>query len=184
MPLRMETVAGAALALLLGACTPSTQAVAPTPAAVPTPRAAPIAALSDGPSPADKTVFIGPAAIDSIGGYLPDGRMLSPFDTENPVIAWLDPPLLTAIQKAARSASNDGVDVQITSGWRTKGFQQRPPCVSEKRRQAEDVGLCRKTGSLVTASGGMPSRSVGMRGANMATQATPCHPETRFSDNA
>ena len=41
------------------------------------------------------------------------------------MIAWLDPPLLAAIQKAARGAKADGVDVQIASGWRTKGFQQR-----------------------------------------------------------
>ena len=33
--------------------------------------------------------------------------------------------MLAAIQKAARGAEADGVDVQITSGWRTKGFQQR-----------------------------------------------------------
>jgi len=33
--------------------------------------------------------------------------------------------LLTAIQNAARSAASEGVDLQITSGWRTKGFQQR-----------------------------------------------------------
>ena len=43
----------------------------------------------------------------------------------NPVIAWLDAPLLAAIQNAARSAAADGIDVEITSGWRTKGFQQR-----------------------------------------------------------
>jgi zinc D-Ala-D-Ala carboxypeptidase len=29
------------------------------------------------------------------------------------------------VQNATRSAKDDGVDVQITSGWRTKGFQQR-----------------------------------------------------------
>ena len=41
------------------------------------------------------------------------------------MIAWLDPALLSAVQNAARGAKDDGVDVQITSGWRTKGFQQR-----------------------------------------------------------
>ena len=45
--------------------------------------------------------------------------------SQNPVIGWLDPALLTAIQNAARSAASDGIDMQITSGWRTKGFQQR-----------------------------------------------------------
>ncbi|RDH79407.1 peptidase M15 [Mycolicibacterium moriokaense] len=121
----MMTVAGAGLALLLSACTPSNQAIAPGPAAGDRASAAPIAALSGGPAADDATFSIGPAAVDTVGGYLPDGRMLSPFDTANPVIGWLDPPLLAAVQKAARSASSDGVDVQITSGWRTKGFQQR-----------------------------------------------------------
>ncbi len=41
------------------------------------------------------------------------------------MIAWLDPALLTAIQNAARSAESDGIAMQITSGWRTRGFQQR-----------------------------------------------------------
>jgi hypothetical protein len=75
--------------------------------------------------PDDGTFSIGTAATDTIGGYLPDGQTISPFDVANPVIAWLDPPLLAAIQKAARGAEADGIGVQITSGWRTKGFQQR-----------------------------------------------------------
>jgi hypothetical protein len=87
--------------------------------------AAPASQLSNGPAPDDEPFSIGGAATDTIGGYLPDGQTLSPFDATNPVIAWLDPPLLAAIQNAARNAEDDGVDMQITSGWRTKGFQQR-----------------------------------------------------------
>lgn len=68
---------------------------------------------------------IGTAATDTFGGWLPDGVTLSPFDVSNPVIAQLDPLLLTAVQDAARSAEADGVNMRITSGWRTKGFQQR-----------------------------------------------------------
>jgi D-alanyl-D-alanine carboxypeptidase len=56
---------------------------------------------------------------------LPDGRTLSPFDVSNPVIGWLDPLLLKAIQDAARSAAAEGVELKITSGWRSTGFQQR-----------------------------------------------------------
>ena len=41
------------------------------------------------------------------------------------MIGWLDPALLAAVQNAARSAASDGVVLEITSGWRTKGFQQR-----------------------------------------------------------
>jgi D-alanyl-D-alanine carboxypeptidase len=110
MPLRMNSVAGVGFILLLGACTTS-QA---TPAHVTT-----------GPAPDDDTFSIGAAATDTIGGYLPDGQTVTPFDVENPIVAWLDPSLLSAVQDAARSAAADGVDVKISSGWRTKGFQQR-----------------------------------------------------------
>jgi zinc D-Ala-D-Ala carboxypeptidase len=78
-----------------------------------------------GPAADDETFSIGQAATDTIGGYLPDGRTVSPFDVVNPVIAWVDPALIAAVQHAARSAAADGIDMQITSGWRSKGFQQR-----------------------------------------------------------
>jgi zinc D-Ala-D-Ala carboxypeptidase len=68
---------------------------------------------------------IGTAATDTVGGWLPDGVMLSPFDVSHPVIAWLDPLLLKAVQDAARKAAAEGIDMKITSGWRSKGFQQR-----------------------------------------------------------
>lgn len=68
---------------------------------------------------------IGTAATDTFGGWLPDGVTLSPFDVSNPVIAQLDPLLLKAVQDAARSAEAEGIKMRITSGWRTKGFQQR-----------------------------------------------------------
>ncbi len=123
MPLRIYTVAGIGLTLLLGACSPSNPTAAPVPAAGSRPLATPAAQQS--PVPDDGTFSIGPAATDTIGGYLPDGQTISPFDATNPVIAWLDPALLAAIQNAARGAEADGVGVQITSGWRTKGFQQR-----------------------------------------------------------
>jgi hypothetical protein len=111
MPLRINTVVGIGLTVLLGACTTSL--------------ATPTAQLTAGPAPDDDAFSIGPATTDTIGGYLPDGKTLSPFDVTNPVIGWLDPPLLTAVQNATRGAEADGVDLQITSGWRTEGFQQR-----------------------------------------------------------
>jgi D-alanyl-D-alanine carboxypeptidase len=60
-----------------------------------------------------------------VGGYLPEGRTVTPFDVDNPIVGWIDPRLLTAIQDAARGAAAAGIDMRITSGWRTKGFQQR-----------------------------------------------------------
>lgn len=68
---------------------------------------------------------IGPAAADTLGGWLPDGKTLSPFDVYHPIVQWLDPALLKAIQDATRKAATEGIDVEITSGWRSKGFQQR-----------------------------------------------------------
>ncbi|KUH93712.1 peptidase M15 [Mycolicibacterium acapulense] len=68
---------------------------------------------------------IGPAAQDTVGGWLPDGRTVSPFDAEHPIVKWLDPALREAVQKAARSAEDDGIKMRITSGWRSKGFQER-----------------------------------------------------------
>lgn len=118
-------VAGIGLTLSLGACATSGPTAVPTPAAGSVILASPAAQLANGPAKDDETFSIGPAAVDTIGGYLPDGRTLTPFDVTNPVIAWLDAPLLAAIQNAARGAAADGIDVQITSGWRTKGFQQR-----------------------------------------------------------
>ena len=68
---------------------------------------------------------IGGGAVDTTGGFIPDGQMVSPFDGRNPVVSLLDPPLRTAIQDAARAAATEGVDVMLTSGWRSKGFQRR-----------------------------------------------------------
>jgi len=100
----------AAAALLVGGCAGAIE-IEPVSTAEPTPAPIPIS--------------IGLAATDSTGGWIPDGQTLSPFDVSNPVLAQLDPLLLNAIQDAARAAAAEGVDLRITSGWRSKGFQQR-----------------------------------------------------------
>ncbi|MCV7154067.1 M15 family metallopeptidase [Mycolicibacterium pyrenivorans] len=74
--------------------------------------------------PAD-ALTIGPAAVDTTGGWLADGTMLSPFDVANPILSQLDPTLLAAAQDAARAAEAQGIALWVTSGWRSKGFQQR-----------------------------------------------------------
>ncbi|EKF24362.1 D-alanyl-D-alanine carboxypeptidase family protein [Mycolicibacterium hassiacum DSM 44199] len=78
-----------------------------------------------GPGPAAESLDIGPAAEDTVGGWLPDDATLSPFDVSHPIVGWLDPALLDALQQAAQAAQRDGVDLRITSGWRSRGFQQR-----------------------------------------------------------
>jgi zinc D-Ala-D-Ala carboxypeptidase len=77
------------------------------------------------PTPAPAPLTIGSAATDTYGGWIPDGQTLSPFDVSNPALAQLDPSLLNAVQDAARAATAQGVDLRISSGWRSKGFQQR-----------------------------------------------------------
>ncbi|WP_197379226.1 M15 family metallopeptidase [Mycolicibacterium mengxianglii] len=75
--------------------------------------------------PSGQPFAVGDAAIDSFGGYLPDGLPLSPFDVTNPVIGRLDPALVSAVQEATRAAAADGIEMRINSGWRSRGFQQR-----------------------------------------------------------
>jgi zinc D-Ala-D-Ala carboxypeptidase len=77
------------------------------------------------PTPAPAPLTIGPAAIDTYGGWIPDGQTLSPFDVSNPALAQLDPALLKAVQDAANAAKQQGVELRINSGWRSTGFQQR-----------------------------------------------------------
>ncbi|MEW5808415.1 MAG: M15 family metallopeptidase [Actinomycetota bacterium] len=75
--------------------------------------------------PPVEPLSIGSAAVDTTGGWLPDGTTLSPFDAANPILSQMDPALLRAVQDAARAAQQAGVDLRVTSGWRSKGFQQR-----------------------------------------------------------
>ena len=77
------------------------------------------------PSDTNGSLDIGTAAIDTFGGWLPDGVTLSPFDVENPIVGLLDPALLTAVQDATRKAAAENIDIRINSGWRSRGFQQR-----------------------------------------------------------
>lgn len=111
----MRSAAALSLALLLGAC------------ASPEASSSPATSTTQAPdAPAPDALSIGTAATDTVGGWLPESKMLSPFDdVSHPILAWLDPLLLKAIQDAARSAAAEGIDMKITSGWRSRGFQQR-----------------------------------------------------------
>ncbi|ORA58873.1 M15 family metallopeptidase [Mycobacteroides franklinii] len=70
-----------------------------------------------------------PSPTPSTLGEEPDGGALSapvsPFDTSSLAVIRLDPPLLRAVQDAATSAAADGVTLLITSGWRSRAFQQQ-----------------------------------------------------------
>jgi zinc D-Ala-D-Ala carboxypeptidase len=52
-------------------------------------------------------------------------QSLTPFDTDNIALRKLDPALLEAVQQAARDARADGIELFVTSGWRSKEYQQR-----------------------------------------------------------
>ena len=125
---RVLGVLSTALTVLVSSigCSPAQQAVEPrsvAPAATAAPLGiGPAAAL--GGAVAD-VAPIGPGAVDTTGGSIPDGQMLSPFDVANPVVGLLDPALRTAVQNATQAAAAEGVDVRLTSGWRSRGFQQR-----------------------------------------------------------
>jgi D-alanyl-D-alanine carboxypeptidase len=57
------------------------------------------------------------------GGEIEDG--LNVADTHMPALARLDSALLAALQMAAADARLSGVDMHVTSGWRSAAYQQR-----------------------------------------------------------
>jgi hypothetical protein len=125
-----SVVTALGLSAMLVGCSP----VAPQPAPV-TGHAATAEPLAIGPAatptaggagPADgDALSFGVGAVDTTGGSIPDGQLVSPFDVKNPVVGFLDPLLRNAIQDATQAAAGEGVDVKLTSGWRSTGFQQR-----------------------------------------------------------
>ena len=75
--------------------------------------------------------FAGPSTVvttddgvlDAADGFVPDGVTLSPSD-DVPAITHLDPDLRAAVQEAVRAAAEDGVELRISSGWRSAEYQQ------------------------------------------------------------
>ena len=63
------------------------------------------------------------AALGEAGGALPDGATV--FDDEFPGVAKLDPDLLEALREAAAEAANDGVELIVDSGWRSRAYQEQ-----------------------------------------------------------
>lgn len=60
-----------------------------------------------------------PGAAD---GVLPDHT--SAYDTSLPGITKLDPALREAVQKAETAMKADGITMQVTTGWRSKKYQE------------------------------------------------------------
>lgn len=53
-----------------------------------------------------------------------DGRNVRVGSSE-PAVARLEPELLAALRAAAREAADDGIEVRVSSGWRSQAYQQR-----------------------------------------------------------
>lgn len=84
-----------------------------------------VAALSagcgDSASPDPGSAGSGRAARPATAPHLPGDV----FDESQPTIANLDPDLLDAVRAAATDAREDGVELVVTSGWRSREHQQR-----------------------------------------------------------
>jgi D-alanyl-D-alanine carboxypeptidase len=65
----------------------------------------------------------GHGAITEDDGALPDG--VTVFDDEYPGVTNLDPDLLQALREAAADASDDGIELYVTSGWRSPEYQNQ-----------------------------------------------------------
>lgn len=73
--------------------------------------------------PASPAPGAGRAMLTAADGYIA-GEGLSPFATDYPAVGNLAPELLAAVQHASTDAARDGVDLIITSGWRSARYQQ------------------------------------------------------------
>lgn len=76
------------------------------------------------PAPASPMHGAGRGRLTAADGYLADDEELSPFATHYPAVDNLAPELRAAVQRASTDAARDGVDLMITSGWRSVRYQQ------------------------------------------------------------
>lgn len=62
---------------------------------------------------------------DGADGAIDDAFGISPFDDDDPAIALLQPELRAALQQAALDAAADEIEMRLTGGWRSAGYQKR-----------------------------------------------------------
>jgi D-alanyl-D-alanine carboxypeptidase len=80
----------------------------------------PGAAAPGGAAPRDRPQRGVPGEAD---GVVPDGTTV--FDDEIPGVAKLNPALRSALRRAAADAADDGVELYVTSGWRSPEYQEQ-----------------------------------------------------------
>lgn len=90
--------------------------------------AAPRIGIGPSPSTAAPPVDVPPRSehsgpLGEADGAVPDGATV--FDDEIPGVANLDPALLGALRRAATDAADEGVELQVTSGWRSPAYQDQ-----------------------------------------------------------
>jgi len=61
-------------------------------------------------------------ALGEADGAIPDGTTV--FDDAIPGVANLDPALLGALRRAATDAADNGVELLVNSGWRSREYQE------------------------------------------------------------
>jgi zinc D-Ala-D-Ala carboxypeptidase len=81
-------------------------------------RGEPDRSVSGGPPVGDRGGALGEA-----DGAVPAGTTV--FDDDVPGVANLDRALLAALRQAATKAANDGVELVVDSGWRSREYQER-----------------------------------------------------------
>ena len=64
-----------------------------------------------------------PAALGEGDGAVREGVRV--FDEHIPAVANLDPGLLRALRQAAMDAANDGIEIVVNSGWRSRKYQKQ-----------------------------------------------------------
>jgi hypothetical protein len=84
-----------------------------------------LSALGCGATEPSDQVPDGIPQLRSADDHRPQSDLSGPFDPDDPAIGNLDPDLLAAVQAAARDARDDGVEMVVTSGWRSQAHQQR-----------------------------------------------------------
>ncbi|MFE4198716.1 M15 family metallopeptidase [Paenarthrobacter sp. NPDC056912] len=108
------------VALSLGACTSSSVPVAPA--------SQPGTSKGDEPDPLKELLrpLLSPfeERLSAKDGLIPENRTLTASDMDVPAVANLDPELRKALQEASKAAAADGIQIVVTSGWRSTRYQK------------------------------------------------------------
>lgn len=67
---------------------------------------------------------VGPVLLGPADGYITQGGLLSAFEDDLPAVRNLDRDLKEALRRAVSDASSKGVEIFITTGWRSERYQR------------------------------------------------------------